>query len=504
MEKTNKTKSKSRLKKGKFFKFLKWFGVVLGLIIILIVGYFTVQAYRINSTEPLTDIVKAEIKTYDKETADVALIQSSKEYAEDITEDDIRTMITEAVELAGGLDNIIEDGDFVVLKPNLISAYHRVNGMASTEENMLDQEVNGIATDYRVIKVASELVRELNPNGKIYVMETSGWDNTEENMEILGWTKENLPEVNEILTFDESGDSLYSVDTSDLTAVDIGDKKLYTDDVDKWTEGNYYIDRTYYSADVVIDLPLVKSHGNAAITGGVKNVAIGTAPPSVYGNSFMASTIMPLTRLGVDHSWEPLNKFIHDFYLVKPVDFVITDGLQGMEYGPIGQGAETYESAKKNMRIVLASQNAVAIDTIHSYIIGVDPEQVDYLKYLAADNMGIMDPARINVLGNVRVSDVKKPFASQADDIRKYDDFENPELNLSDAILKDNILEGTLISNKDLIKVAVYIDGKLADSIVANEKEIKFSFEEIEYSADSSVEVYGFDKFLNSSKVEIQ
>ena len=492
------------MRKGKLLKILKWIGIVIGAIIVLVVGYFTVQSYRMNSAQPLTDILEPEIKTYDQETADVALIQSSKEHAEDITEDEVRSMIREAVELAGGLDDIIEDGDFVVLKPNLISAYHRVNGMASTEESVLAQTANGIATDYRVIKVASELVREQNPTGKIFLMETSGWDSTGENMEILGWTKENLPEVDEILTFDKTGNSLYSVDTDDFVAVDLGDKKLYTDDADKWTEGNYYIDKLYYSADVVIDLPVLKSHGNAAITGGVKNVAIGTAPVNIYGTPMMDTMGMHLSRLGVDHSWEPLNKFLHDFYLVKPVDFVITDGLQGSEYGPVGMGGESYEGIKQNMRVIMAAQNAVAIDTIQSCIIGVDPEQVNYLQYLAQDNIGIADPARINVLGNVRVSDINKPFGSQAPADKKYTDFENPEISLSNAQLEANSLNGTLSSNEDLIKVAVYIDGELADSFVGNGKEIDFSFDGLNYDADSTIEVYGFDRFLNSSKVEIE
>ncbi len=496
--------SKKPRKKSKFLGVLKWIGIVIGSIAVIVVGYFTIQGYRMNNVEPLDDIIKAEFETYDLDTADVALVRSDKEHAEDITEDDIRAMIIEAVELAGGMDGIIEDGDFVVIKPNLISAYHRVNGMASTEENMLDQEANGIATDYRVIKVVSELVRELNPNGLIYLMESSCWDNTPDNMEILGWTKENLPAIDEILTFDESGDNLYSVDTSDLVAVDLGNKKLYTEDVDQWTEGKYYIDKIYYSADVVIDLPLVKSHGNAAITGGVKNVAIGTAPPRVYGNTFMASTIMPLSRLGVDHSWGPLNLWIHDFYMVKPVDFVITDGLQGMEYGPIGQGAESYESAKKNMRVIMASNNAVAIDTIQSLMIGVDPELVNYLQYLAQDQMGITDPAMINVYGNVRVSDVKMPFGSLADDSVKYQDYANPVISLDNVSLDAGVLEGTLTSDKELIKAAVYIDGMLADTFVAKGTEINFIFENLVYGEDSVIEIYGFDRLLNSSKVSVK
>jgi uncharacterized protein (DUF362 family) len=52
----------------------------------------------------------------------VALIQSSKTQAADITQDDVKTMVTDAVTQVGGFD-FIQDGQTVVLKPNLLTPY---------------------------------------------------------------------------------------------------------------------------------------------------------------------------------------------------------------------------------------------------------------------------------------------------------------------------------------------------------------------------------------------
>lgn len=82
----------------------------------------------------------------------VALIKSSKLRAEDISESEINDMVREVVKLAGGLD-FIQDGQLVVIKPNLVST-RMFNGpfkpamMAFTdahkEKSQIPEFVNGI------------------------------------------------------------------------------------------------------------------------------------------------------------------------------------------------------------------------------------------------------------------------------------------------------------------------------------------------------------------------
>ena len=101
----------------------------------------------------------------------VAIVQSDKASAADIEYEEIKAMIREAVELAGGFSDLIFDGARGGIKPNLVNwtDYTRP-GWGGTAV----PEANGVTTDWRVTKAVVELVRELNPSGKVYIMEGSG------------------------------------------------------------------------------------------------------------------------------------------------------------------------------------------------------------------------------------------------------------------------------------------------------------------------------------------
>jgi uncharacterized protein (DUF362 family) len=167
----------------------------------------------------------------------------------------------------------------------------------------------------------------------------------------------------------------------------------------------------------------MKTHLVAGITGGVKNLGIGATPVGQYGSG--TNTAEDCTRgqtaAVIDHSGpEPLGAFIRDFYSTRPADFVVMDALQGLEHGPLpawdSSGKFDYESSKKNMRLILAGRNAVAVDTIEALVMKCDPKKVPHLTKLEADGMGTTDSARITVVGK-QVSEVAKPFAGKQTDI---------------------------------------------------------------------------------------
>ncbi|NLZ43796.1 MAG: hypothetical protein GX894_02970, partial [Clostridia bacterium] len=91
----------------------------------------------------------------------VAIVQSDKASAADIEYEEIKAMIREAVELAGGFSDLIFDGATVVIKPNLVNWTDYTRPGWGGEP--LSPEANGVTTDWRVTKAVVELVRELNP-----------------------------------------------------------------------------------------------------------------------------------------------------------------------------------------------------------------------------------------------------------------------------------------------------------------------------------------------------
>jgi len=134
----------------------------------------------------------------------------------------------------------------------------------------------------------------------------------------------------------------------------------------------------------VITLPLMKTHNKATITGAIKN------------------------------QWGCLQTLRHNFHpvlsqalvdvnkLVKP-RFAVMDGTIALE----GNGPKS--GKPKEMNLVLASGDMVALDTTATRIMGFDPAEISHLQLCAEHGLGIADPAGITVLGE-SIEDIQTSF----------------------------------------------------------------------------------------------
>jgi len=431
----------------------------------------------------------------------VSIVQSEKENTTDINSNDIELMVREAVEMAGGLESLISEGQTVVLKPNLLTS--RTLPYENTASVNLSPGANGIVTDYRIIQAMVNIIRELNTSGKIILIEGSGVGATRSNHSRIGWDRvtglDSMIFLEEICEWQDKN-------SPELVKLSLpAGKALYTNG----SEYNvYYMSRVYYEADVLISLPCVKNHSNTGITGAVKNVGIGATPTPIYGWGPNDPNI-PNERWnpdnGIDHGTEtnrdPLHNWIHDFYLLKPVDFVLMDGLQGLEMGP---GAHIGSlSCQKNMRMVLASNDPVAIDAIESLICGQDPARIKHLSSLHRDGAGNLDPRLIRVVGK-EVHEVKQDLRIfSTGTLTKYNDFKGPEVGIRASDLDGNILHLDITADEDIAKVEITVAGiKELKTVVDNFYDINF---ELSQAPDymSHIEVSVYDQFLNCTKIKL-
>jgi uncharacterized protein (DUF362 family) len=314
----------------------------------------------------------------------VSIVQSNKAKASELTQDEVRSLVTEAVSQAGGLD-FIKDGQTVVLKPNLLT---------TSSGSALPATVNGITTDWRVAHAVAQLVRARNPSGKVLVMEGS-IDSTTQAYSRMGYTAQNFGSlVDEFIALE--GASCTNRSSDGLVQKPAAGGKLY------------WVNQRFFDADVVISLAVLKTHAQAGVTGGVKNIGIGATPAAKYSNSGCGRT---QTTAYIDHGRAGLATFIHDFYSIRPADFAIIDGLQGVQNGPNPAWVQggNYSSDVMNMRLIMASRNAVALDTTEAQVMGCDPKNVDYLLKLDQSGFGPSDPSKIQVLGKT-VSAVRREF----------------------------------------------------------------------------------------------
>lgn len=418
----------------------------------------TAAQVRTAQLETSTQAVLTELP------AAVSLVRSAFASAEDIDQNEINRMVIEAVQLAGGLDTIVSDGDTVVLKPNLVVAEDY-----SSRPGPLPVMVNGIATDYRVIQAVVDLVRALNPTGELYVMETSAVGSTLLNMSDLGWTS--VSGVDAFVAIEHASGDWYEYDSPQLASVSLPeDLARFPDSAKPNRSREIYLNRLYFEADVLISLPLLKNHDTTGITGSVKNLSMGALPCNIYGNGPAAEN--PYHRGAfVDHGSDRVHEWIHDFFACRQPDFTVTDGLQGLQMGPIAWGVGSLEAAQMNMRLILAGDDALAVDAVSGLLMGQDPTQVNYLTYLHNDGFGCSDPALIEVVGE-RVEALRTDFANQNFGLlSKFSKFAADDYAL-DSVRYDAATQTIRLSvanDNDLARITFFLDGEPMNQYVVGD-----------------------------------
>jgi uncharacterized protein (DUF362 family) len=429
----------------------------------------------------------------------VSVVKSDKASASDIEYEEIKSLVSSAVENAGGFEDLINDGDVVILKPNLISDYDMTNNPQN-----LPPEVNGMTTDWRVAQATVELVRQYNPNGQVYILEGVANGTTSGNMASLKYLPNFISGVDDFIHLEDRSGEWREWESEYLVKVFLpAGVGLYPDSKKPNNSPEFYLNKIYYEADVIISLPVLKNHSQTNTTLSIKNVGIGTTPTNIYGgipgdnHRFINNTI--------DHiSPYYLHRFIHDYFLCKPVDFVIIDGLQGSSDGPVGQTGANLADVQENMRLILASKDPIAVDAVASLIMGYIPEKVRHILLLHNTGAGCADPAFIRVNGLI-LDDEKKVFTNgiQNDIYGYYSDFEGPTMTINSSNMQNSYLHLDLSVEEETIKVEASSDGEFIEEYAISD------FDNITLNlshlgpGNHTIKIHAYDRYLNSTIEEI-
>jgi uncharacterized protein (DUF362 family)/Pyruvate/2-oxoacid:ferredoxin oxidoreductase delta subunit len=152
------------------------------------------------------------------------------------------------------------------------------------------------------------------------------------------------------------------------------------------------VSKAVSEADVLISLPKFKTHGLTIVTGAIKNS---------YG-------FLPGAQKAILHriagSPQRFNDLIVDVFRLRVPDLFIMDAVVGME----GNGPASPDL--REIGRVLAADNAVAMDTVVSTMMGCDPGRLRFLQTAKAAGLGEPDLAAIEVIGDlIPVADFKLP-----------------------------------------------------------------------------------------------
>jgi len=163
----------------------------------------------------------------------------------------------------------------------------------------------------------------------------------------------------------------------------------------KYNGRQFHIADVRQKANLVVSLPKLKTHVLTLMTGGVKNC---------FG-------FIPGFRKAMYHKEFPkpydFSAMLVDLYAATKPDLFIMDAILAME----GDGPSS--GKPRNLNLLLASTDAVAMDTVAAAIIGFDPMKLDFLKIARERNIGCSRLEDIDIIGmelaKCKVDDFRRP-----------------------------------------------------------------------------------------------
>ena len=292
--------------------------------------------------------------------------------------------MSEAIDLLGGMAAVTRDKERVLIKPNLVSPE---------------------ASDTTAPEVIEALVRLMIEAGKdVSIGEGAAASRRNIRYRVKGFTcRTKDVEVLEGIQ-DDVFDGLGFRELSEkmkipLVNLHVGDMIRYTIP-DNFVFQDLYLHSALHEADLVCSVPMMKTHGLAGVTLGMKNF-IGAYPGQVYGTvrsrvHQVASRVEPSGTASA----------IVDIVKAANVGLTVIDASTAMEgQGPSkGMGGKLVE-----MGVIVTGTNALATDMVGAYLMGFQPEEISTFEWAWKAGMKPSRLDEIEVRGKP-LEAVRRPF----------------------------------------------------------------------------------------------
>jgi uncharacterized protein (DUF362 family)/Pyruvate/2-oxoacid:ferredoxin oxidoreductase delta subunit len=152
------------------------------------------------------------------------------------------------------------------------------------------------------------------------------------------------------------------------------------------------LSRAVIDADIVVSLPKFKTHGLTVVTGAIKN-SYGILPGAQKAKLHKAAGRA-----------ERFHEMLIDVFRLRVPDLFLMDAVVGME----GNGPASPDL--RNIGLILASDNAVALDGIVATMMGCEPGRLRFLEKAKEVGLGDYDLRTIELIGKLRqLPDFKLP-----------------------------------------------------------------------------------------------
>lgn len=394
------------------------------IILVLFLGiwmYWDIHQAQTHAAGIYRSYVDASASTEStSSTATVSIVRSndpSLVHPCDITDEGISyqtiyEMVQRAVELAGGLNGIVNSGDTVLIKPNLVQQ---------------DSSGSGGVTDVRVIKALVYLVDAID-HGHIKILVGDGSPRPYTTFEKNSGTSQSAW----VSLFDVPG--YQQLKTEALAAgIDFRLTNLNgNSDTNPWPEldsvniagggyaqpqgGHYFVHGDVTHASVYISVPVMKIHDQPGFTGALKN-QIGLAASTKYGFNKTTGVTQEgryhklLHQARLPYNWQ--DKEIVDLSIIAKIKLNVVDAITCLDI----KKSPMYSSDRSNMKIsnrvkmntIIAGYDPVAVDNVCCRIMGLNPDDIEHITLAERAGLGTNNSDSINIVGT-SISSTRRVF----------------------------------------------------------------------------------------------
>jgi uncharacterized protein (DUF362 family) len=264
---------------------------------------------------------------------------------------EVEALVREALDKLGDLSDLIAPGKKVLIKPNV------------ADSSCIRADV----TDVRVVRAIAKIAKE---KGSDVIIAESGSvaQDTEKLFDMCGYHQ-----------LREEGWELVDMHKTEETKITLPNPRK------EFEELKVY--KLPLEVDTIISVPVLKTHMTLLATLSLKNMK-GCIPDTEKRKFHL--------KYGVEEAVAQLNT------IVRP-HLCIVDGIWA------GAASMNPWRMLEEMDIIAAGRDPVAVDTVCSQIMGIDPQDVLHIQYAEELGIGTMDPGKIEVVGR-SVEEVCRTF----------------------------------------------------------------------------------------------
>jgi len=292
-----------------------------------------------------------------------AVVSISRTERQNLSIEDVELLVAQALKPLGGVDQFVKPGQTVLLKPN---------------QTLFMLASEGATTDPRLIAALAHLCYRAGASKVIVGESSGGGSNTENVMHVTGVKPVALRAGCEIVDFQ----------SCEQTKVEVPRGKIIR---------QILLPKPLLDADVIINVPKMKTHNWDWISGALKNW-VGIVRPDVRS---------------AHHDVHTFDEYI-DLHFRVPAQLHVMDAIiRGVGNGPGANTPDFYGG-------ILASTDPVALDSVAAQILGFVPASIGFVRVAQERGLGVADPNQIAVIG-VPLAQAIKPGKPPEMGVDMYD-----------------------------------------------------------------------------------